>query len=233
MSRADFFSSIRSSDHDFVAALRFLDEYAKQVHERGHHHQVYRNFVPRFDLEQHGDTYQLHGDLPGFRREDIVIEANDERNLQVSGSISPLTSQSPPKSESKGSKDTKGSTTKSQDTPSTSDRLEPTTTHQERYLNARFGDVLDPNAEFINGQDGNEVSPDIPGAMPKVRFLISERHPCSFHRAFHFPTPIKKDEVTATMQDGVLHITAPRAPMPLPVKVEVKNETEYYPELLV
>lgn len=230
MSRPDFFTAIRSSDHDFIAALRFLDEYAKQVHERGHHHQVYRNFIPRFDFEQHGDTYQLYGDLPGFRREDIVIEANDERNLQVSGSISPLTSQPPPKSESKGSKDTKGSTTESQDTPSTS---EPTTTNQERYLNARFGDVLDPHAEFVDGQDGNEVSPDIPDAMPKVRFLISERNPCSFHRAFHFPTPIKKDEVTATMQDGVLHITAPRAPMPPPVKVQVKNETEYYSELVV
>ena len=272
MSHADLFSTLRSSDHDFIAALRFLDDYTKHIYERGRRHQPYHHFVPRFDLEQHADTYELYGELPGFRREDIIIEAHDDHNLQVSGSISRLTSEPQFSSESKESKDATNSTTKpeaekgpkdasnaeepkttqestssaeepktaQESTPSTeepkttqgstssanksrskSDRLEATTTNQERYLTARFGDVLDPHAYFIRDKDNTA---EVEEPVPEVRYLISERYPSAFHRAFRFPTPIKKDKVVATMQDGILHITAPRAPMPPPVKVQVWNE---------
>lgn len=259
MSHSGLFSTVRSSDHDFIAALRFLDDYAKHIHERGPHHQVYRNFVPRFDLVQHGDTYQLYGELPGFRREDVTIEAHDDHNLQVSGSISPVTSQTSPPRENNEPRDANGSTAESSDqkvakeatngqeqklspkhpsgakaSPSASHHLESKTTNQERYLNARFGDVLDPHAEFLRGpDDAVEASPEGTDTMPEIRYLIAERHPCSFHRAFHFPTPIRKDEITSTMQDGILHIAAPRAPMPPPVKVEVRDVLEYSTPLII
>jgi HSP20 family molecular chaperone IbpA len=258
MSHSDFLSTLRSSDHGFIAALRFLDDYGKHIYERGSHHQAYHHFVPRFDLEQRGDTYELYGELPGFRREDVIIEAYDDHNIHVSGSISRLTPQPPSSSESKGSKDVLDSTSKTQDEkepkevsngeaprpaqepasrakvpPPKRDPLEATTTSQERYLNARFGDVLDPHAEFVREQDDTEDSPKVTDAVPKVRYLISERHPSAFQRAFHFPTPIKKGEVTATMQDGILHVTAPRAPMPPPVKVLVRNDIENYPAVVV
>jgi HSP20 family molecular chaperone IbpA len=248
MSQAGFFTTLRSSDHDFIAALRFLDDYAKRIYGRGHHQKSYHHFVPRFDLEQHSDTYELYGELPGFRREDIIIEAHDDHNLQISGSISPLKSQQPSSSEIKVSKDEPDGT-KPQDettpgetsgepsepapepapaakvTPAPVGGLENTTTAQERYLNARFGDVLGPHADFVSRDDVSAGSTDAM-MIPQVRHLISERHPCSFHRAFHFPTPIKKDEITATMQDGVLHILAKRAPMPPPVKVQVMSDLD-------
>jgi len=261
MSHADLFTTLRSSDHDFIAALRFIDDYAKQIYERGSSHQAYHRFVPRFDLDQHADTYELYGELPGFRREDIVIEANDSHNLQVSGSISPLKSQSLFSNESKGSKDVADLTTKPQDQnvpketngepsgetsgepsggapkpteESTShakvhdhppEALEATTTDQERYLNARFGDVLNPHPSLVPKKDASADTTN-PAMIPQVRYLISERHPSEFHRAFHFPTPIKKDEITATMQDGILHISAKRAPAPPPVKVPVRDNLE-------
>lgn len=232
MSHPDFFSTLRSSDHDFIAALRFLDGYAKHVHERGHHHHVYYNFVPRFDLEQHDDTYELYGELPGFRREDVIIEAHDDHNIQVSGSAPRLASQPATSSNTNGSKDTKASTAESQNGASASDRLETTTTTQERNPDARFGDGLDPNVQFVENSKHTEARPENSNAVPKARILISERHPGSFHRAFHFPMPIKKDEVTATMQDGILHITAPRAPTPPPVKVPVRYKPVSYPGLV-
>jgi HSP20 family molecular chaperone IbpA len=264
MSLSDFFPTLRSSDHDFIAAIRFFDDYAKQIYERGRHHQAYHHFVPRFDLEQHGDSYELYGELPGFRREEIIIEAHDNHNLQVSGSISCLTPPPPTPSDFERPKDVADSTTKPQDQKLSKEvsngeesrrtqesasgakapppKLDPreATTSQERYLNARFGDVLNPHPVYANEQEDSEASPeDGADAVPKVRYLISERHPRAFHRAFHFPTPIKKDEVTATMQDGILHIAAPRAPMPLPVKVPVKNDLPvrkdlgYYPAVVV
>jgi HSP20 family molecular chaperone IbpA len=258
MSLSALITTLRSSDHDFIAALRFLEDYAKHVHERGHQHQVYHNFVPRFDLEQHGDAYELYGELPGFRREDIIIEAHDDRNLQVSGSVSLLTTRPPPPSESKGSKDVTDPSAKAQDQNApkeacngeepkstqepapaaeapepTVNPLEAITTRQERYLNARFGDVLNPTSGFDNF-NSTEASPEAKDdEKSKVRRLISERHPSSFHRAFHFPTPIRKDEVTATMRDGILRIRAPRAPMPPPVKVQVKKDIAYQDDFMV
>jgi len=220
------------SHSDFFSTLRFLDDYARHIYERGRHHQSYRHFVPRFDLEQHEDTYELYGELPGFRREDILIEAHDDHNIQVSGSISRLTPEPAATNESKESpkdapngeepKTTHESTSSTKVPPPTSDTIDKTTTAQERYLNARFGDVLDPHAKFVHGKD----EPEATGAMPEVRRLIAERHPSEFHRVFHFPTPIKKDEVTATMQDGILHISAKRAPMPPSVKVKVRDDLE-------
>jgi len=254
MSRPDFFTTLRSSDHDFIAALRFLDDYTKNIYERGSRHQTYHHFVPRFDLEQHADTYELYGELPGFRREDIIIEANDDHNLQVSGSISPPKSEPLHSDESKATKDVAGSTTQPQDqnasketngeagaetsaeepkpkpeatskakepplSPEHINSLEKTTTNQERYLDARFGDVLNPHPSLVPKDEGED-----PDAMiPKVRYLISERQPSAFHRAFHFPTPIKKEEITATMQHGILHVSLKRATIPPPVKVKVRK----------
>ena len=239
MSRADFFTTLRSSDHDFIAALRFLDDYAKNIYERGQRHQTYHHFVPRFDLEQHADTYELYGELPGFRREDIIIEANDDHNLQISGSISPLKPELLPSDETtqpqdqSASKEINGeasgeasgkpkpeSKSEAKVPPEELERLEKTTTNTERYLNDRFGDVLEPQPYLAPKKEVED-----PNAMiPEVRYLISERHSSSFHRAFHFPTPIKREEILATMQDGILHVSAKRAPMPPPVKVEVRDD---------
>lgn len=223
MSHSDFFSTLRSSDHDFIATLRFLEEYTTHVQEYSRHHQVYRNFVPRFDLEQHDEIYELYGELPGFRTEDVIIEAHDDRNLQVSGAISRLTSQPTPTCQRNVPKNSKDTKSELQDTPLVTDPLE-VTTAQERYLDARFGDVLDPHAEFIHAKGDTNGSLEIANEIPKVRYLITERHPCSFSRNFHFPAPIKKDEITAVMQDGILHIIAPRAPMLPSIKVQVKEE---------
>lgn len=253
-----FFTTLHSSDHNFTAALRFLDDYARHIHSSAYPSHIYHSFVPRFDLVQHDDAYELYGDLPGFRREDIIIEANDNCNIQVSGCLSRLTTLP------KGSRDSppieytteppmgsqqedllNGNEPNSYQGPSPAakqsmkkfgsapkDRLERATTRQERYLNSRFGDVLDPNAPFV---DSDEVINEDKqtSAKPSVRYLISERHPTQFHRTFHLPTPIRKDEVTATMEDGVLHITAPRAPMPPPVKVPIKSHTDYYDTFIV
>jgi HSP20 family molecular chaperone IbpA len=257
MSAPSFLSSLRSSDHDFVAALRFLNDYPKHIHGRGHHSQVYHHFVPRFDLEQHADTYELYGELAGFQREDIIIEAHDGHNLQVSGFIPAKTSQRLPSCESKRLQDVTGSSTKSKDQkaaegapnqeqpkpiqestsptkarPPVSASQATTTSKHKSYPTARFGDVLDPHAEFVHDVNDTKDIPAVTDTTPEVRYLIAERHPSSFHRAFHFPTPIKKDEVTATMQDGILHITAPRAPMPPPVKVPIEDDFPDYSGML-
>lgn len=85
--------------------------------------------------------------------------------------------------------------------------------------------MLDPHAEFdkTETKEGDKAgeSHKVKESKPKVHRIISERQFGQFHRAFHFPSPIEKDEVTARMENGILHVTAPRAPVPPPRKVEV------------
>lgn len=92
MSHSDFLTTLRSTDHDFVAALRFLDDYARRrvlPYSHGNfsssEEETQRQFVPRFDLEEHEDRYEIYGELPGVRKENINVEANDDRNIVIKG----------------------------------------------------------------------------------------------------------------------------------------------------
>jgi hypothetical protein len=99
MSHSDFFTALRSTDYDFIAALRFLDDYVRRSagsHSHGHFsssdEEAHRQFVPRFDLEEHGDRYEIYGELPGVRKENVNVEANDDRNIVISGWLTRMAS---------------------------------------------------------------------------------------------------------------------------------------------
>lgn len=92
MSHSDFLSALRSTDHDFIAALRFVDDYMRRrtvSHSREHSsssdEETYLHFVPRFDLEEFEDRYEIYGELPGVRKENLNVDAIDERNIVISG----------------------------------------------------------------------------------------------------------------------------------------------------
>lgn len=236
--------ALRSTDHDFVAGLRFLDEYAKHLFSRTSN-DLSHQFVPRFDLEEHEETYELYGELPGFDRDHITVEANDDRNIQISGWIPrkhtdaavvsdpsvtvqhhnlPAVEHQPTlerfgeelNPHHEAHHDTPAPVvSQSLATPNPSPA--PGTNqppHEGKPEIARFGDVLNPHASFVHkAKDGK----------PKVRYLIAERQYGQFHRSFHFPSPIKKDEVQARLDNGILHISAPKAAVPPATKIEIKK----------
>ena len=43
------------------------------------------------------------------------------------------------------------------------------------------------------------------------KLTYSEHEPCDFHRAFRVETAIERDKITASMQQGVLRVTLPKA----------------------
>jgi HSP20 family molecular chaperone IbpA len=257
MSGPEFISTLRSTDHDFTAGLRFLEEYAKHLNSRNIYSSddVGRRFVPRFDLEEHEQSYELYGELPGFDKDHIIVEANDDRNIQISGWIprkhhgdhaassniaSPGTDitdpsvkvehHDVPQEEHHVSTERFGEVLNPHREPLSSapvvsqslDARESSpavhqTTHEHKPEMARFGDVLNPQASFVHKpKDGAS-------GRPKVRYLVAERQFGQFHRTFHFPSPIKKDEVSARIDNGILHISAPRAAVPPPTKIEIKK----------
>lgn len=257
MSGPELISTLRSTDHDIIAGLRFLDEYAKNLAFRrsssAADHTAH-SFVPRFDVEEHEQSYEIYGELPGFDKDHVIVEANDDRNIQISGWITrkqhdagaPSTIASPGTDitdpfvkihhHEVAQEDHQRPTVErfgevlnphreplpaSSDGPGTSQSLaaavQEKTPHEPKPELARFGEVLNPHAIFL--QRSKEGAKE----KPKVRYLVAERQFGQFHRTFHFPSPIKKDEVQATLENGVLHITAPKAAAAPPTKIEVKG----------
>jgi HSP20 family molecular chaperone IbpA len=231
--------ALRSTDHEFVAGLRFLDEYAKHLFSRTNN-DLSHGFVPRFDLEDHEGTYELYGELPGFDKDHITVEANDDRNIQISGWIPrkhtdatvvsdpsvtvqhrtlPPAEDQPTMERSSEVLNPHHEVHHDAPAPVVSHSLatpnpSPAPPHEEKPETARFGDILNPHARFAHrAKDGK----------PKVRHLIAERQYGQFHRSFHFPSPIKKDEVQARLDNGILHISAPKAAVPPATKIEIKK----------
>lgn len=246
MSGPELVSALRSTDHDFIAGIRFLDAIAK--HLNSHHgyssDDLGHRFVPRFDLEDHEHAYELYGELPGFDKEHITVEANDDHNIQISGWIprrhgdvatSGIDTIDPylkvqhhdvPQQRHHSTMERFGEALNPHreppsDGPEISQSPQPADPaapvpkppHEDRPETARFGDVLNPHANFVHR----------PKDKPKFKYLISERLYGQFHRTFHFPAPIKKEEVSARMDNGILHITAPKAAVPPPTKIEIKK----------
>jgi len=61
-----------------------------------------------------------------------------------------------------------------------------------------------------------------PQEKPDVTYHRRERAHGRFHRTLELPVPIEADKVQATLSDGVLTVTLPKAEAARPRKIEVK-----------
>lgn len=95
--------------------------------------------------------------------------------------------------------------------------------------------VLTPRADVREDADNIILIADLPGvALADVNISLeqnllsitgsqaaanndgyeltySEYEPCDFHRAFRVETAVERDKITASMQNGVLRVTLPKA----------------------
>lgn len=283
MSRSPLLSSIRSTDHDLTRAISFLEEYAKNFysHHISNAEHLNRNFVPHFDLEEHSETYELYGELPGFHKDNLTIEVVDERSITISGSLNRHAHQTADATAAPLPASTGTNGESSTLTPGI-DANDPFVKVQQHHVDVAsaqhheqqqhnmtpFADVLNPSRPLpplaSHHKPSTTTSPStdtVPAAAPApptatatttappaaapsqapapaqapphprhtkptpshIRYFLAERRTGSFLRSFHFPSPILRDDVTAKMQDGILHLTARRAAVPPPVKVDIRR----------
>lgn len=60
-------------------------------------------------------------------------------------------------------------------------------------------------------------------ALPGFELRARERRAFSFDRSFELPTAIAADKAEATLENGILTVTLPKAPEKKPIKVEIKT----------
>jgi HSP20 family molecular chaperone IbpA len=73
-----------------------------------------------------------------------------------------------------------------------------------------FADTLLPVTPEPPAEEVAEEVKEEKKEEEKIKHILQERLTGSYHRVFHFPTPVDLDNIKARMDNGVLHVTIPR-----------------------
>jgi len=186
-----------------------------------------RIFRARFDVRENGTGYEVEGELPGFEQENISIEVTDEHTLKVAGR------QVERKAENKAtealSEKLEGATlneAEKEDHSDTASHKSYQPTVEDDYED--LGAETSSNVSAASEPKGKEKAVETPGPQqqaptpvpqqqqqqPQDQNLLSERQHGSFERNFQFPDRIDATGVRASLRNGVLSISVPKAPVP-------------------
>lgn len=200
-----FQRSFYGEEPTFSNLFRMLDDfenYSREVQSpqgrtpgRRHH----RAFNPRFDVRETDTAYELHGELPGIDRKDVQIEFPEPQTMTVRGRVERTYTSGTPPAGLVEDTTMSGAITESGESPKE-------TTHQ--------ASVSDEETEAAKekGEASTEVAPKKEEQpKPKERYWHQERSVGEFHRTFTFPTRVDETGVSATLNNGILSVTVPKA----------------------
>jgi HSP20 family protein len=195
--------SSNSSFHPLFRLLDDFDQYSsgRNNGSRTNSRNSLKSFTPRFDVKELGETYELHGELPGIEQKDVEIEFIDDQTLNIRGRTErSYTSGTPPSIE--GAKSS-GAITENGEGEHKDKAHQPT-------VEDAGEDGADNNTENKE-QRVTKAQPQKKHEEPQAKFWVSERSVGEFSRSFSFPVRVDQDQVKASMKNGILSIIVPKA----------------------
>ncbi|RKF61625.1 30 kDa heat shock protein [Golovinomyces cichoracearum] len=79
-------SFITNDQSAFPPIFRLLDEFDQYSRSTDRSERSpTKSFIPKFDIKELKDAYQLHGELPGIDQKDVEIEFTDASTLTIKG----------------------------------------------------------------------------------------------------------------------------------------------------
>lgn len=193
----------------FNGLFRLLDEFENYNRDpttgaprgRGRHHGRHHAaavFTPRFDLRETEKTFELHGELPGLDRKDVTIEFTEPQTMVIHGRTERSYTVGTPPAGLVEDVQMSGAITEAGEPGHTT---HPATVSDEDAEAAKEkGEVVPPKQKEGPKQQ-----------QPRERYWYQERSVGEFTRTFSFPSPVDEGAVTATLKDGILNITVPKA----------------------
>lgn len=202
---------------NFSGLFRLIDDFDKYQQSgqagtsgrAGRHH--IQTFMPKFDVKETEAAYELHGELPGIERENVHLEFTEPQSLTVRGKVERNYSEGEPPAglleegnktgdaiEAAGSESSKGSP-----------KPHPVTVEDD----AEEGTVAKTNNDNKNNGKDQQVQKHNHNHTKKssVKYWVSERSIGEFSRTFSFPTRVDSDAVSASLNNGILTVTVPKA----------------------
>lgn len=195
---------------------------------RQHQHQQIPTFTPKFDLKETDTDFELHGELPGIEKDQVHIEFTDPQTIVVRGRVErSYTAGTPPSAglvedsdkasgaisqegeQTAASKDERRSSfhatveddvEEGSTTTTATGTAVPTPASTTVELSTPTSPATTPTAEKPPQQQ-----------QPKYKYWVSERSVGEFSRSFQFPARVEHDDVRASLNNGVLVVTVPKA----------------------
>ncbi|KAK5136126.1 hypothetical protein LTR04_004555, partial [Oleoguttula sp. CCFEE 6159] len=232
-----FFPRIASSG-EFMPLFRLLDDYAAHTHPtRGlpsssavtaPSTSSIRAFQPRFDVKESADAFELHGELPGIEQKDVSIEFEDANTIVIKGRTESRREYgSAPALEGQAEQGRiadEGDSEASYHKATVEDEAV-TAAATSTDAGAAAAEPVPAEAKSTTNND-NEQQVSAPASSRKQaetsRYWVSERSTGEFYRSFQFPTRVDQDGVKASLKNGVLSITVPKARAPTTRKIQIE-----------
>jgi len=192
-----------SGDPSFTPLFRLLDDfdsYTREVAPTGRHagRGRVRQFSPKFDIRETDQSFELHGELPGMSKDNILIDFTDPQTIVVKGKVERTYEAGSPPAGRLPSSSVSGAITEA---------------GENGHKQARKTTVEDAAEE--GEPAGKEVTPasgkEEAAPRDQARYWVSERSIGQFSRTFGLPSLVDQDAVTASLKDGILNISIPKA----------------------
>ncbi|KAK7757040.1 hypothetical protein SLS62_001056 [Diatrype stigma] len=187
-----------------------------------------QTFTPKFDLKETETNFELHGELPGIEKDQVQIEFTDPQTIVIRGRAErSYTAGTPPAGLIDEGNKTSGALTQEgeqQQQPATSDDAS-----ERSSLHATVEDDVEEGrstatstaaptpastaAELSKPASEKQQQQQQP-QQPKFKYWVSERSVGEFSRAFQFPSRVEHDNVRASLNNGILTVTVPKAKKP-------------------
>lgn len=208
-SRHELFFPHFPAPADFSPFFRLLDASDPFTQIQASH----RSFTPRFDVREAASAYELQGELPGIKQEDIEIEFVDANTLVIKGSTE--------RSVTKTNAEEKGKAIEQTNVVADDDAASEKSSSSYQRPSVE-DDYVDASAEGRDATPSSatvEATPSeskVVAEAPKVeepqhKYWVSERSVGHFERRFSFPGKVDQDAVKASLKNGVLSIVVPKA----------------------
>lgn len=187
-------------DASFTPLFRLLDDFDKysqggsttNTPSNGRRSPVF-HWQPKFDVRETADAYELHGELPGLDKENVSIEFPEAQQLVIKGKVDrTYTSGTPPAG---------GAVENAPEKPAIADGNERRNSHQA---------TVEDEAE-AKSTEAASTTTKAEQPADKAKYWLTERSIGEFSRIFSFPSRVDQDAVSASLKDGILNVTVPKA----------------------
>lgn len=220
------------TNQDFLPFLSLIDSAFNEINKAAARQQQSQQVLKtRFDVRETQEGYEIEGEIPGVEQEDISIEFSDDQTLTIKGKTerseagnqtqTPAQAEEPQAIEQQPESDNHSETSSVRSHQATvEDDFEDLAAESDTVSSAS---QPQPSAADKGKQPATEeVAPPAYEAAQSTqeeqqestsRNWVSERSFGSFSRTFKFPVRVNTDAVKASLKNGVLAITIPKAPV--------------------
>lgn len=203
-----------SNDTSFTPLFRLLDDfdsYSRQVGNNSGHgvRRATPTWQPKFDIRETGEAYELHGELPGMTKDNVHIEFAEPQTMLIRGKVErTYTAGSPPAGAVEDTTMSGAITEGSEGDKSPKPRR------------ATVSDEKDEEFTEVE-KDGDRKAVEKSATADRAKYWLTERSIGEFSRTFNFPARVDQNSVSASLKDGILSVTVPKAKKHEAVRISV------------